>query len=101
MTIFARKSVSPTEFDTIQNVIGHLQMRLGAYDVMMLSTMPTKSSKCEVYIGLPDARLLAPFPGFRPVDRASIPSGLISLVARDDGFAQSFPDIARKIGRRT
>ena len=101
MTIFAAKTVSGREFGLVQETVGELQMQLGGpYDLMMLMTMPPAREPltCDIYIGLPDERLLAPFPGFRRIDRKDIPTGLIALVTADDGFAQSFPDIDAKIG---
>jgi hypothetical protein len=49
-----------------------------------------------IYIGLPDASLLSAFPGFEKVERQSLPDFLVTLVVREDGFEERFPDISKK-----
>ena len=97
MTIFAKKTMNVREWARVQDQIGELQMILGApYDLMMLSADTRDPTLQDIYIGLPDVRLLAAFSGFRQVDRSVLPDFLSTLVVREDGFEQSFPDIFRK-----
>jgi hypothetical protein len=53
----------------------------------------------DIYIGLPNPMMLARFPGFQEIDRASLPDYLTTLVVREDKFGELFPDIVQK--RRT
>jgi hypothetical protein len=85
MTVFATKTVhQPQEFDAIQATIGFYQMEIGS-DVMTFATRPEPRAPmaCDVYVGVPDLRLFAALPGFRIIDKAEIPDGLLSLVGRD------------------
>jgi hypothetical protein len=45
---------------------------------------------------VPNAELLANFQGFQQVNRADLPDFLTTLVVREDGFAEQFPDIEKK-----
>lgn len=101
MTIFARKrGMNVTEWAPIQRQIGALQMALGApHDLMMFSANTDDVTSQDIYIGLPDAKMLAVFPGFERVEQSDLPDFLATLVVREDGFEQRFPDIRKK--RRT
>lgn len=100
MTTFARKRMNVAEWSKVQDQIGKLQMALGGpHNLMMFSAETGDVSQQDIYIGLPDAKMLSAFPGFEPVEPASLPDFLATLVVREDGFRERFPDIAAK--RRT
>jgi hypothetical protein len=97
MTVFAKKSMTVVELAKVQDQIGRLQMLLEApHDLMMFSAKTADSSRQDIYIGLPNAAMLTDFPGFQQVDQGSLPDFLATLVAREDGFEDRFPDIYRK-----
>ncbi len=97
MTIFAKKTMSVTEWAKVQDLIGALQISMGApHDLMMFSAKGSVLGEDDIYIGLPDASLLSAFPGFEKVERQSLPDFLVTLVVREDGFEERFPDISKK-----
>jgi len=98
MTIFAKKRMNVREWAKVQDQIGALQITMGApHDLMMLSVDNADDRRDQdIYLGLPDKMLLAAFPGFVEVSRASLPDFLSTLVAREDGFEERFPDIFEK-----
>jgi hypothetical protein len=98
MTIFAKKTMNVTEWAKVQEQIGALQMALGGpHDLMMLSTDSENGIlQQDIYIGLPDALLLKAFPGFEEINREALPDYMATLVAREDGFEERFPDIYGK-----
>jgi hypothetical protein len=81
--MFATKAVGHREADAIRNVMGVYQTQSFGRDVVMLTTRPDFSDKADVYVGLPDERLFAPLPGFRRIDSANLPDGLITLIGCD------------------
>jgi hypothetical protein len=50
----------------------------------------------DIYIGLPQESLLSAFPGSQEIKRIELPDYLATWIAREDGFRQSFPDMAAK-----
>ena len=97
MTIFAKKTMSVTEWAKVQDLIGALQISMGApHDLMMFSAKGSVLGEDDIYIGLPDASLLSAFPSFEKVERQSLPDFLVTLVVREDGFEERFPDISKK-----
>jgi hypothetical protein len=97
MTVFAKKTMHLSEWTKIQDQVEMMQERMSApHDLIMFSAKTDDVNQDEIYIGLPDITLLSQFPGFQQIDRASLPDHLIALVVREDGFAERFPDIARK-----
>ncbi len=97
MTVFAKKTLNVLDWTRIRNQIVDLQTVLGAaHDIMMFSAPTNDPIQQDIYIGLPDRSLLANFPGFDQIDRASLPDFLAPLVVREEGFEQRFPDIFQK-----
>jgi hypothetical protein len=85
------------EWSRIHDQLGNLQIALRApHDLMMFKAKTDDVARDDIYIGLPSANLLASFPGFEKVDRASLPDVLSTLLAREDGFEERFPDIFQK-----
>jgi hypothetical protein len=78
-------------------VLGDLQLKLGApHELMMLSSHPLSHQDFEVFIGVPQRELLAPFEGFTEIQENELPDKLIALVIREDQFDERFPAIAAK-----
>ena len=78
-------------------VLGDLQLKLGApHELMMLSSHPLSHQDFEVFIGVPQRELLAPFEGFTEIQENELPDKLIALVIREDEFDERFPAIAAK-----
>jgi hypothetical protein len=50
----------------------------------------------DVFLGLPDNVPLEIFPTFERITREKLPDFLSTLVVREDGFEDRFPDIAKK-----
>src|SRR5262245_1321669 len=97
MTVFAKKLMSVDDWGKVQDRVGNLQMALGApHDLMMFSAESEDPMKQMVYIGVPNAELLANFEGFQQIHQAELPDFLSTLVVREDGFAERFPDLAKK-----
>jgi len=97
MTVFARKSMNVTQWAAVHEQIDSLQMALGApHDLMMLGVRTDDRETDDIYIGLPDRKFLPIFPGFVEVDQAALPDRLSTLVVREDGFKERFPDIYKK-----
>lgn len=100
MTIFLKKRMPVEEWSKVQDRIGALHLALnGPHDLMMFSAETDEVGKQDIYLGLPDAITAGPFSGFETIARSDLPDFLCTLVAREDGFAERFPDIAGK--RRT
>jgi hypothetical protein len=105
MTIFAKRNMAVVDWAPVQDQMGSLQIEFGApIDLMMLSADSGKSGIETIYLGLPDPKMLDRFHGFEVLDRADLPDYLSTLVCREDGFGERFPDIAAKrraqLGRR-
>lgn len=97
MTVFAKKRMSVSEWGKVQDQIGALQMSMGGpHDLMMFSADSPDRLMQDIYIGLPDERFFAGFPGFEKIERDDLPDYLTTLVVREDGFQERFPDIAKK-----
>jgi hypothetical protein len=98
MTIFAKKLMSVDDRVKVQNRVENLRMVLSApHDLMLLSAKSEDPVKQMIYIGVPNAELLANFDvGFQQIHQAELPDFLTALVVREDGFAERFPDIAKK-----
>ena len=98
MTVFAKKLMSVGDWGKVQDRVGNLQMALGApHDLMMFSAKSEDPMKQMIYIGVPNAELLANFDeGFQQIHQAELPDFLTTLVVHEDGFAERFPDIAKK-----
>lgn len=97
MTVFAKQVMSVDDWAKVQDRIEDLQMALRApHDLMMFSAEADDPLKETIYIGVPNAELLANFQGFQQVNRADLPDFLTTLVVREDGFAEQFPDIEKK-----
>jgi hypothetical protein len=101
MTVFAKKpAMNVIDWGKVQNQLGQLQLALGApHDLMMFSAEAADRINQDIYIGLPVAPMLAAFPGFELIDRSALPDFMATLIVREDGFRERFPDIAAK--RRT
>jgi hypothetical protein len=85
----------------LQNRIDKLRLELGnPHDLMMFSSKARDAMLRNIYIGLPDDGLLDRFPGFKKIDRERLPDFLATLVVREDGFEENFPDIARRRMRK-
>ncbi len=68
MTVFAKNTMNVTEWSKVQDQIAELQTSLGApHDLMMLSADTDDGAKQDIYLGLPDAKLLKSFPGFEQI----------------------------------
>ena len=105
MVAFARRrGLSVTEWAPIKVRAVRLMQALGTpHNVMMFIARAEQPLLEDVYIGLPDEELLqAEFPGFILIDRSELPDDLSTLVAREDGFKELYPDIyaKRRRGRR-
>lgn len=98
MTAFAKKTMKATEWAKVQDQVAALQVALPGppHDLMMLSAASANPGFRDIYIGLPAETLLVHFPGFTRVDRSDLPDFLVSLVCREDGFREMFPDIWAK-----
>jgi hypothetical protein len=60
MTVFAKKTVNMTQLIKVQDRIGALQLSMWApHDLMMFKADIDSSMLPDIYIGLPDASLLA------------------------------------------
>lgn len=104
MTIFAKKSrMSVVNWAIIQKQLAQLQLAMGApYDLMMFSAKPEEGSPVEdIYIALPEDGLLSRLDGFKEIERSELPDFLTTLIVREDGFSERFPDIAAKRRRRS
>jgi hypothetical protein len=70
------------------------------HELMMFSSESEgKPTAQDIYIGLPEESLLSGLPGFKEIQRDELPDFMATLIAREDGFKERFPDIAAK--RRT
>jgi hypothetical protein len=100
MTVFAKRRMGVAEWAPVQDKIGTLQLALNApHDLMMFSVDSDERGKEDIFIVLPNDNMLKAFPGFETIERDSLPDYLCTLVVREDGFRERFPDIAKK--RRT
>ena len=100
MTVWAERIFPFGKYDAVQERIGQLQIKLGAPpDLMMLEKPASDFTASHVFIGLPRGAMLASFEGFEEIPREHLPDGLVMLIARKDGFAERFPDIAAKLNR--
>jgi hypothetical protein len=99
MTKFAKKKMLFREWHRLQEEIAHLQFKLGApHDLMMFLAEDLEDAAQFVYLGLPDEVPLTFFPGFEVIDQSALPGFLTTLVCREDGFKERYPDIASKRG---
>jgi hypothetical protein len=97
MIYWAKRRCSPGAEIPFMKVLGDLQLKLGApHELMMLSSHPLSHQDFEVFIGVPQRELLAPFEGFTEIQENELPEKLIALVIREDGFDERFPAIAAK-----
>ena len=97
MTVFAKKTMQRSSWGKLQGQMGLLQMMLGApHDLMMMSKTSEDNKTGTIYIGLPDPKLLSHFEGFEVIKQSELPEQMTTLVCREDGFTQRFPDIAKK-----
>ena len=75
MTIFAKKTMSVTEWAKVQDLIGALQISMGApHDLMMFSAKGSVLGEDDIYIGLPDASLLSAFPASKKSSGRACPT---------------------------
>lgn len=101
MTVFAKKTMNVTQWAGVQDAIAALQMTLGApHDLMMLSADTDDVLQQDIILVLPNKTLLSAFPGFEEIQREAIPDYLSTLVIREDGMNERFPDIQRKRRRK-
>jgi len=97
MTVFAKKLMSVADRVKAQNRLENLQTALlTPHDLMLFSAKSEDPMKQMIYIGVPNAELLANFEGFQQIPQAELPDFLNTLVVYEDGFAERFPDIAKK-----
>ncbi len=97
MIYWAKRRCSPGAEIPFMKVLGDLQLKLGApHELMMLSSHPLSHQDFEVFIGVPQRELLAPFEGFTEIQENELPDKLIALVIREDEFDERFPAIAAK-----
>jgi hypothetical protein len=97
MIYWAKRRCSPGAEIPFMKVLGDLQLKLGApHELMMLSSHPLSHQDFEVFIGVPQRELLAPFEGFTEIQENELPDKLIALVIREDEFDERFPAIAEK-----
>jgi hypothetical protein len=89
-----------TEWAPVQNQVGALQIILGGPHDLMMFMARGKGGIDDIYIGLPNRKLLETFPGFVEIERESLPDYLSTLVVRNDGFDKRFPDIFKKCRSR-
>jgi hypothetical protein len=81
----------------IQDQMAQMMISMGApHDLMMFSIDTDDVGKQDIYIGLPSKPMLSAFPGFSQVMRENLPEFMSTLVVREDGFKEAFPDIAAK-----
>lgn len=99
MAIFAKRTMTVTEWAPVQKRLGDLLIQTGSHDIMMFSTDSDDLGKQTIYIGLLEGATLDMFPGFEEIERWQLPDYMATLIAREDGFKERFPDIAAK--RRT
>jgi len=92
MIYWAKRRCSPGAEIPFMKVLGDLQLKLGApHELMMLSSHPLSHQDFEVFIGVPQRELLAPFEGFTEIQENELPDKLIALVIREDEFDERFP----------
>jgi hypothetical protein len=97
MIYWAKRRCSPGAEIPFMKALGDLQLKLGApHELMMLSSHPLSHQDFEVFIGVPQRELLAPFEGFTEIQENELPDKLIALVIREDEFDERFPAIAAK-----
>jgi len=97
MPVFAKKTMPLASWGKLQDQIALLQMTMGVpHDLMMMSTTSEGHKTDTIYIGLPDEQLLSHFDGFERIKQSDLPDSMTTLVCREDGFADRFPDIAKK-----
>jgi hypothetical protein len=101
MIYWARRSFDDGDYTRAQELMGDLQIRLGApHELMMFERHVPGSRSAEVFIGVPQREMLRIFDGFTEIAESELPDGLIGLVTRDDGFQERFPQIAAKLLKR-
>src|SRR6266540_5478021 len=92
MIYWAKRRCSPGAEIPFMKVLGDLQLKLGApHELMMLSSHPLSHQDFEVFIGVPQRELLAPFEGFTEIQENELPDKLIALVIREDEFDGTLP----------
>ena len=97
MTMFGKRRMNVTEWAKVHDRIVALQLSMGApHDLMMFSTDTDDMASQDIFIGLPDEKLMTAFTGFERIERNDLPDFLTTLVVREDGFRERFPDIAKK-----
>lgn len=97
MTIFGKRRMNVAEWAKVQDKIGMLLTTMGApHDLMMFSIDSEDRGDQDIYIGLPNTIPLSGFPGFEQIKREDLPEYMSTLVVREDGFKEAFPDIAAK-----
>ena len=97
MTKWATKRFGNSDYVKVQDQLQQMMITLGTPpDLMMFSRTTDDRREEDIYIGLPDTVPLEMFPGFAEIARDALPDFLTTLVAREDGFADRFPDIAKK-----
>jgi hypothetical protein len=78
MIYWAKRRCSPGAEIPFMKVLGDLQLQLGApHELMMLSSHPLSHQDFEVFIGVPQRELLAPFEGFTEIQENELPDKLI------------------------
>ena|ERR1700730_6443130 len=97
MTIWATRRIRIGGAGVLHHTVHELAIVLGrSHEVMLFSRTADDRKGEDVYLGLPDRSLLSRFPGFTEIERESLPQAMRTLVVREDGFAERFPDVAAK-----
>jgi hypothetical protein len=85
------------DWASLQDLLGEMQMKLGGpHDLMMFSVDTGDVTKQDIIIGLPDTLPARLFAGFESIGRETIPNYLTTLIVREDGMDELFPDIQAK-----
>lgn len=98
MTVFAmRRLEGRGNYGAIQDLMDDLQIQLGApHDLMMFARDTDDGQSEDIFIALPERRMLGAFSGFTEIERSELPEYLRTLILREDRFSELFPDIAAK-----
>ena len=98
MPVWITKKLRIAEWGATQFRVELVQHEMGTpLHLAMLRRQGNLDQPDDVYIVLPDERLMERFPDFVPIAESDIPHGLTMLVGTGSVFAKRFPDLAKRL----
>ena len=96
--LWAKKAVSPAEWEPTQERFEELFVKLGSPKQMMLAAAcDPGSGQSILLVSLPNTAYLGLFPGFESVTKDALPSEAALLVGHSDELLKRFRYPARRV----